>query len=50
MTDWWWWMHGYAAYVWPAYGLFLAVFMGISECARRRERAVHHAIKTWQAK
>ena len=44
MTSWWG-MHGYAAYIWPAYGLAGLIMVGNVWRARLRLRNVHHQLK-----
>jgi heme exporter protein CcmD len=41
----WWGMHGYAVYIWPAYGLAGVVMMGNAWRARWRSRTVHNQLK-----
>ena len=43
LTDWFA-MHGYAAYIWPAYGLVFAVLVGNVVAIRRRSERIRHVL------
>ncbi|WP_133130806.1 heme exporter protein CcmD [Legionella yabuuchiae] len=40
-------MGGYGAYVWPAYGLAAAVFLGNLLLCKRQQISVQKALKQW---
>lgn len=44
MTSWWG-MHGYALYIWPAYGLAAVVLLGNVWHAQWRSRSVYNQLK-----
>lgn len=45
----WWLMHGYAAYIWPSYGLVFGVLIANALQAYRRARQVRQLLQQWLA-
>lgn len=44
----WWWMGGYYAYIWSAYGIVCVLLLGQGIMSMRRTKQIHKRLQQWQ--